>query len=100
MNFRVIHSRVRTSIETDYHLKDDENRDWGLRLTKTKSGSFRVFIEYPKCYKALLTSTSLANLTRKSHLYELAMKAIETWNIKKDLSDQTKETFGDLIDEL
>ena len=100
MNFRVIHSRVRTSIETDYHLKDDENRDWGFRLTKTKSGKLREFIEYPKCYKSLLTSTSLANLTRKSHLYELAMKAIETWDVRKQLSSNTLNTFGDLIDEL
>jgi hypothetical protein len=100
MNFRVIYSRVRTSTETDYHLKDDENKDWGFRITIINSIKLREFIEYPKHWKSLLTSTSLSNLTRKSHLYDLAMKAIELWDIKKDLTPKTAQTFNDLIDEL
>jgi hypothetical protein len=100
MNFKVIHARPRTSSETDYFLKDDDNNDWTFRLTKTTVGGLREFTMYPKHWKSLLKSTSLANLTRKSHLYELAMKAIDSWNIKKDLSPSTLNTFEDIIDEL
>jgi len=100
MNFKVIHVQPRTSTETDYYLKDEDNNDWTFRLTKTKAGNLREFAMYPKHWKALLTSNSLANLTRKSHLYELAMKAIDSWNMKKDLSPSTLNTFEDIIDEL
>jgi hypothetical protein len=100
MNFKVIKDFKLSTIDTDFYLEDSDNNDWIFRITKTKSGNLREFKKYPKHWKALLTSTSLANLTRKSYLYELAMKAIEIWNIKKDLSSQTLETFNDLIEEL
>jgi len=100
MNFKVIDSRPRTSIETDYFLKDEDNNDWTFRLTKTKAGGLREFAMYPKHWKALLTSNSLANLTRKSYLYDLAMKAIEAWDVKNQINPSTAKTFEDLIDEL
>jgi hypothetical protein len=100
MNFKVIHARERTSYETEYYLKDSDNNDWTFIVSKTRAGNIREFTMYPKHWKSLMKSTSLANLTRKSHLYELAMKAIEEWNMKKDLSPSTLNTFEDIIDEL
>ena len=100
MNFRVLHVRPRTSSETDYFLKDDDNNDWTLRITGDEDGRYREFVMYPKHWKSLLISNSLANLTRKSHLYELATKAIDSYSLKKDLSPQTLDTFNDIIDEL
>ena len=100
MNFKVVRDFVISAFDTDYYLRDDDEYDWILRLTKTKSGKLREFKKYPKNWKGLMTSNSLANLNRKGHLYDLAMKAIEVWDVKKNLTDQTKETFGDLIDEL
>jgi hypothetical protein len=100
MNFKVIKDFKLSTIDTDFYLKDSDNNDWIFRISKTKSGKLREFKKYPKHWKALLTSTSLANLNRKSHLYDLAMKAIELWDVKKDLTPETSKTFNDLIDEL
>ena len=100
MNFKIIKEFKLSLIDTDFYLKDDDNNDWIFRISKTKSGNIIEFKKYPKHWKALLTSNSLANLTRKSHLYELAIKAINSYNLKKDLSPQTLDTFNDIIDEL
>ena len=97
MNFKVIKESPLSIYETDYYLRDDDNNDWIFRLTKTKSGNLREFKKYPKNWKGLMTSNSLANLTRKSHMYEIAMKAIEHWKVIQGLTDGAKDTWEDIL---
>ena len=100
MNFKMIKEFKLSLIDTDFYLKDDDNNDWIFRISKTKYGNLREFVMYPKHWKSLLTYNSLANLTRKSHLYELAMKAITSWEFKQTLNPSTAKQFEELIDEL
>ena len=97
MNFKIIKEFKLSLIDTDFYLKDDDNNDWIFRISKTKSGNIIEFKKYPKHWKALLTSNSLANLTRKSHLYELAMKAIKHYELTQGLKGSAKDTWEDIL---
>lgn len=98
MNFKVTRLTTLSTATTDYNLKDEDGNEWIFRLTKTTNGGLREFVKYPKHWKGLMLSNSLANLTRKSHMYDLAMKAIEKWKVLQGLTDDAKKTWEDILD--
>lgn len=81
-----------------FRLIDNEGGEWWFEIEQAATKRFLAFLKVPKKYKPLLGLARAVDFFRE--VERVALKAIETYELKKSLSDDVVKTFGDLIDEL
>jgi len=81
-----------------YALKDSDDGIWTFFKLGTGKEDLLEFQTMPDEYQTVRGSKNARPFFKEVEI--AALKAIKSHKFKKDLSPQTKETFGDIIDEL
>jgi hypothetical protein len=81
--------------EPGYEMKDNEGNTWQFVLEKGKKRSYLAFLKVPTKYKPLLGLATSVNIFKD--IEEEGLKAIERYNIMKNLSPETKDSFEGLL---